>query len=53
MSHLSAREWGRLQASKAPPWGEERWKRVSIILGLELIETKEQPKKRTTNRTCG
>ncbi|MCQ4043366.1 hypothetical protein ACFOSC_02085 [Streptantibioticus rubrisoli] len=40
MSDLSAREWGRMQAAKAPAWSEERWQRISKILGLELTETK-------------
>ena len=33
---LSAREWGRLQAEKSPPWSEERWQLFAAHFGVEL-----------------
>ncbi|MFF9506320.1 hypothetical protein ACF1BU_02790 [Streptomyces sp. NPDC014724] len=36
MTDTTAREWGRIQAAKAPAWSEERWQRVSTLLGLEF-----------------
>lgn len=42
MSHPSAREWGRAQAAKAPIWGDERWHRISRVLGVALVERGEE-----------
>ncbi|MDQ1008708.1 hypothetical protein QFZ82_003193 [Streptomyces sp. V4I23] len=41
MNHPSAREWGRAQAAKSPAWSEERWRRISQILGVDLVEKPE------------
>lgn len=38
MTHLSAQEWGREQARRAPEWSEDRWHRISVILGVDLID---------------
>lgn len=39
-------EWGRAQAQNAPEWTEERWARVSSILGVEMT-----PNERRHDRT--
>ena len=33
---LSPAEWGRRQAADSPPWSEEKWQRVSTLLGLRF-----------------
>jgi hypothetical protein len=33
---LSAREWGRIQAAKAPRFSAERRRRIAALLGLTL-----------------
>ncbi|KPM55361.1 hypothetical protein ACG83_08200 [Frankia sp. R43] len=35
---LSAEEWGRVQAAKAPVWSAEKRRRVAALLGLVLAE---------------
>lgn len=34
----SAQDWGRRQAEAAPPWSDEKWKRVSAILRIKVAE---------------
>lgn len=38
MTHPNPREWGKAQAAKAPAWSEERWRHISTILGVDLID---------------
>lgn len=32
----SAQEWGRRQAEAASPWSDEKWRRVSAILRINV-----------------
>lgn len=36
MATLTAREWGQQQARRSPPWSDERWHRISKLLGVAL-----------------
>jgi hypothetical protein len=30
--------WGKAQAIESPPWSEDKWRRIAVLVGVEFRE---------------